>query len=360
MKIEEIRTEWLRVPIDPPIADSTHELRFLDLVVVEVCSEGLSGWSYMLSFDYGTALMKNLVDAELRPKVLGKDATAIRRIFEENLKATEYMGCEGLAMWGTAAIDTSIWDLLARRLGVPAAALFGRYHTGVPVYGSGGWVSYSDEQLADEVTRYVARGFAGVKIKIGSPQEDRDIERVRAVRKAIGPDRKLMVDANQGLTLERALRMARRLEDCRLDWLEEPFAKNDLESYARLAAATEIPLAAGEREFGVEPFRRLIAGRCIRVLQPDLLRVGGVTGWRQAAALSEAHLLRLAPHFYREYDLHLAAASPNLVAIESFDWLDTLVEFPFEVGDGMAVVPDRPGFGLTFRREAISEFRYQG
>jgi len=117
MKIEEIRTEWLRVPIDPPIADSTHELRFLDLVVVEVCSEGLSGWSYMLSFDYGTALMKNLVDAELRPKVLGKDATAIRRIFEENLKATEYMGCEGLAMWGTAAIDTALWDLLAGGLG---------------------------------------------------------------------------------------------------------------------------------------------------------------------------------------------------------------------------------------------------
>jgi L-alanine-DL-glutamate epimerase-like enolase superfamily enzyme len=166
-----------------------------------------------------------------------------------------------------------------------------------------------------------------------------------------------MVDANQGLTLDRALRLSRRVEDCRLDWLEEPFPRNDLESYTRLAAATEIPLAAGEREFGVEPFRRMTNARSVSILQPDLLRVGGVTGWRLVAGLAEAHLLRIAPHFYREYDIHLAAAQPNIVAIESFDWLGELLESPFEVRDGMAVVPERPGFGVKFRPEAISEFR---
>ena len=360
VKITDIRTEWLRVPIIPPIEDSTHVLRCMDLILTEVRAGEHSGWSYMLSFDYASALLKGIIDQELKRHLIGLSADDIRAVYERNLQATEYIGCEGLAMWGTSAIDIALWDLLARRLNVPASILFGRYTSRVPVYGSGGWISYTDEQLADEVSQYVARGFNGVKLKIGSPQEERDIERVRAVRKAIGFDRKLMVDANQGLTLERALRFVRRLEDCRVDWLEEPFPRHDLESYNRLAAATETPLAAGEREFSVEPFRRLVASRCISVVQPDLLRVGGVTGWRLVAGLTESNLLRLAPHFYREYDVHLAAAAPSLIAIESFDWLDSLLEFPFEVVDGLAVVPDRPGFGATLRAEAIREFRYIG
>lgn len=167
----------------------------------------------------------------------------------------------------------------------------------------------------------------------------------------------LMVDANQGLTLERALRLVRQVEDCRLDWLEEPFPRNDLESFSRLAAATEIPLAAGEREFGLEPFRRMANARSISIMQPDLLRAGGVTGWRLIAGLAEAHMLCVAPHFYREYDVHLAASIPNLVAIESFDWLSDLVESPFEVRDGVALVPEGPGFGVNSRPEAIGEYR---
>jgi L-alanine-DL-glutamate epimerase-like enolase superfamily enzyme len=360
VKIDDIRTEWLRVPISPPIADSTHVLNWMDLILVNVRAGECSGSSYMLSFDYAPALLKAIVDVELSPHVRGQDAANIRGVYERNLKATEYIGREGLAMWGTSAIDTALWDVLARRLDVPVSVLFGRYTDQVPVYGSGGWISYTDEQLADEVARYIKRGFAGVKLKIGSPNEDRDVERVRAVRKAIGFDRKLMVDANQGLTLERALRFARRVEDCRLDWLEEPFPKHDLESYSRLAAATEVPLAAGEREFGVEPFRRLIQARTIGIVQPDLLRAGGVTGWRQIADLAETNLLRVAPHFYREYDVHLAASVPNLVAIESFDWLDDLVECAFEVRDGNAIVPSRPGFGVIFRPEAINEYRFRG
>lgn len=356
MTIDDVRTEWLRVPISPPIADATHVLRFMDLILVEVRAEEFFGSSYMLSFDYGPALLKGVVDHELKRHVLGMDADNIRAVYERNLAATEYIGREGVAMWGTSAIDVALWDLLARRLGVPTSLLFGTYTKAVPVYGSGGWISYTDEQLADEVSRYISRGFAGVKIKIGG-DEDRDVERVRAVRKAIGPKPKLMVDANQGLTLDLALRLARRLEEFRLDWFEEPFPKDDLESYTRLSNATEIPLAAGEREFGVPPFRRLIAARCVSVVQPDLLRVGGVTGWRQVAALADSHLLRLAPHFYREYDVHLAAAEPNLIAIESFDWLEPLLEAPFEVRDGAAVVPGRPGFGVTFRQEAIREYR---
>ncbi len=354
--IDDITTSWLRVPFPAPIADATHELRFLDLIVVEIRSGEHSGISYMLSFDYGPRLLKGIVDYELKRHLIGCPADDIRAVYERSLAVTEYIGREGVAMWGTAAIDVALWDLLGNRLAAPVSILFGRNRRAVPVYGSGGWISYTDEQLADEIGRYVKRGFAGVKIKIGSPSEERDVERVRWVRKAIGPDRMLMVDANQALTLDRALRLSRQLLDCRLAWFEDPFPKEDLESYRRLAAATEIPLAAGEREFGVDPFRRLIGSHAISVVQPDLLRVGGVTGWRLVAGLADVHRLRLAPHFYREHDVHLAAAQPNLIAIESFDWLDPLVEHPFEVTDGNALAPDRPGFGLSFRPEAFREF----
>jgi L-alanine-DL-glutamate epimerase-like enolase superfamily enzyme len=357
MRIDDIRTEWLRVPIVPPIADATHILRFIDIIVVEVRAGDHLGYSYMLSFDYASSLLKGLIDYELKRHVVGQSSDDIRAIYQQNLRDTEYVGAEGLAMWGTSAIDVALWDLLGRRLAVPAAVLFGRHHRAVPVYGSGGWISYSDEELAAEVKQYVAREFAGVKIKIGSSHLERDVERIREVRCLIGPDRKLMVDANQGLTLERALRLVRRVEEFHLDWLEEPFPRNDLESYARLAAATDIPLAAGEREFGVDPFCRMAKTRTVSIMQPDLMRAGGVTGWRLVAAVADSNQLRIAPHFYREYDVHLAAAQSNLVAIESFDWLAEMLDDPFEVRDGMAVVPERPGFGVTFRPEAISEFR---
>ena len=165
-----------------------------------------------------------------------------------------------------------------------------------------------------------------------------------------------MVDANQAFALDRALRTARRLEDCAIDWLEEPFPKDDMENYCRLAGATEIPLAAGEREFGIAGIRKLVERRAVSVIQPDLMRVGGVTGWRLAAHLAEASRLKVSPHFYKEYDVHLAACVPGLIAIEAFDWLDPLVKHPLEIRDGCAIVPERPGFGVEFREEAIKEY----
>lgn len=194
----------------------------------------------MLSFDYAPALLKGIVDKELKRQILGRPADAIRGAYQRNRAATEYIGQEGVAMWGIAAVDVALWDLLARRLGIPAAVLFGQHAKAVPVYGSGGWLSYTDEQLADEVARYLARGFAGVKLKVGG-DEDRDVERVHAVRRAVGPRCKLMVDANQVVSLEKAARLARRLEDCHVDWFEEPFPKQDIESYVQLAKRTEIP-----------------------------------------------------------------------------------------------------------------------
>jgi L-alanine-DL-glutamate epimerase-like enolase superfamily enzyme len=354
--IERVDTRWLRIPLRSQIADSTHVLKFIDLIVVEAEAGGITGSSYMLSFDYAPAVLKAFVEVELKRHVIGLRSDNIRAVFETGLAACEYVGQSGLAMWAISAIDVALWDLLGRRLGVPAATLFGRHADAVPAYGSGGWLSYTDEQLADEIAAHRAHGFRAVKIKIGGRSEDWDVARVKAVRQALGPDVQLMADANQALSLERAMRTARRLDDEGIAWLEEPLRRDDIEGYARLAASTAIPLAAGEREYGAQPFRRLAEARALAILQPDLLRVGGVTGWRQVGALAETSLLGLAPHFYKEHDVHLAASYPNLVAIEVFDWLDPLVEQPLAIRDGLAMVPDRPGFGVEFRREAFREY----
>jgi len=359
-KITDVKTHWLRVPLTRPIADSTHELGSIGLILVSVHAGDCSGMSYMLCFDYAPSLLKGIIDWELKKLLIGRNSAEIRCIYEDCLKSIEYVGQEGLARWGLSAVETALWDLLGHQLNAPVWLLQGVNRTQVPAYGSGGWVSYSDEELADEVSSHVARGFMGVKIKIGRASEERDVERVRGVRRIIGPDKRLMIDANQGLTLSRALRLVRRLEDCAIDWLEEPFPREDIESYCRLAAATEIPLAAGEREYGIEAFRRLMEKRAVAVVMPDLMRVRGVTGWRLVAALSEAYHLRFSPHFYKEYDVHLAACVPNLVGIEVFDWLDPLIKHPLEIRDGYAVAPERPGFGVEFSEEAIAEYEVRG
>ena len=171
MKIDDIKTRWLRVPLSPPFADATHTLNFIDYILVAVHSGDYSGSCYMLSFDYAPALLKGIVDSELKRHLLGEPADNIRAIFDRNLQITEYIGRSGLAMWGTAAIDTALWDLLGRRLNVPVSLLFGRKTTEVPAYGSGGWISYSDEAMSDELAGYLKRGLRGVKIKIGGPSE---------------------------------------------------------------------------------------------------------------------------------------------------------------------------------------------
>ena len=180
MKIKDISASWLRVPLSRPLSDSTHELTCIDWIVVEVRDAECSGRSCMLSFDFAPSLMKRFVESELKPHLLGVAAGNIRAVYERCLQLTEYVGTGGLAMWATAGIETALWDLLARKLGVPAARLFGQYAERVPVYGSGGWISYSDEELADELDSYVSRGFRAVKIKIGGFSEAWDLDRLHA------------------------------------------------------------------------------------------------------------------------------------------------------------------------------------
>jgi L-alanine-DL-glutamate epimerase-like enolase superfamily enzyme len=358
MKIKDIRTTRLSVPLKPPIADSTHVLDRIQWVLVDVLTdEGLVGSSFMLTFDYGAELLLGIVDTELKKLVLGKDPRDITEIWETCHRHSEYIGQSGVAAWGIGAIDIALWDLLGKYLEVPVCQLLGSCRDQVPAYGSGGWLSYSMDELLAEVSLYLQRGFKMVKMKVGSHDISRDVERVRAVRNLIGGKVHLMIDANQAWNPHQAIAFARQIQDQDIFWFEEPVAKNDLDGYCRVASSIDIPVATGEREFSLEAFRELLVRNGTAIVQPDALRIGGLTQYLKVVHLAEAFQRSVAPHFYKEIDIHVLAAIRNGLFVEYFPWLDDLLVRPLEVSDGMAKVPKLPGFGIEFEPEAVKEYK---
>jgi L-alanine-DL-glutamate epimerase-like enolase superfamily enzyme len=358
MKIRDIQTTLLSVPLNPPIADSTHVLNQIQWIAVDVLTdEGLQGNSLMLTFDYGPELLRRIVDVELKKLLLGRDAQDISGIWHACHAHCEYIGQTGVAAWGIAAIDIALWDLLGKQLGVPVCQLFGSNRAQVPVYGSGGWLSYSLDELLGEAMSYVQRGFKMVKMKVGGGDIRQDVERVRAVREAIGENIGLMVDANQAWTPHQAVNFATQVEELNLLWFEEPVAKDDLSGCSYVAAHTNIPIATGEREYALDAFRELLTRNCASILQPDALRIGGLSQSVKVAHLAEAYHRCVAPHFYKEIDVHILAAINNGLYLEYFPWLDDLLAYPLEVANGMAGVPRTPGMSLEFKAEAMREFQ---
>jgi L-alanine-DL-glutamate epimerase-like enolase superfamily enzyme len=318
---------------------------------------GLTGNSLMLTFDYGPELLRGIVDCELKKLLIGKDPHDIAGIWKLCHAQCEYIGQTGVAAWGIAAIDIALWDLLGKQLGVPVCQLFGSNREQVPVYGSGGWLSYSLDELLAEMDSHVKRGFTMVKMKVGQPDVKQDVERVAAVRRLIGDKCRLMVDANQAWTPQQALAFARQVEDQDVFWFEEPVSKDDLDGCCRVAAETTIPIATGEREYSLGAFREILIRRAADIVQPDALRIGGLSQCVKVAHMAEAFNRQLAPHFYKEIDVHVLASISNGLFLEYFPWLDDLLIHPLKIVDGMANVPVRPGLSLEFKPEAIREYR---
>jgi L-alanine-DL-glutamate epimerase-like enolase superfamily enzyme len=340
-------------PLSRPIADATHALKEIAFVVTRVeLAGGEYGESYLLAFHYSPeAIAGALRDAA--PLAAGREVADTGGFIRDHDAATEYFGRSGINRWARGALNLAMWDAWARMLGQPVWRLLGVQRDRVPLYGSGGWLSYSIEELLDEVTRYARRGFRAVKIKVGSPAPERDVERLRKVREAVGPDVKIMMDANQGLDLPRALQLARAAAPIGIHWFEEPLPNTDYDGYAQLRRQASMSIAMGEREFDLVPLRELLRHQAIDLWQPDILRLGGVEGWRDSAALAHAHHIPVLPHYYKEYDVPLLMTVPNAYGAESFDWVDPLITHPLRMEDGFAYPHPTPGWGFRFKESAL-------
>ncbi|SKC74760.1 L-talarate/galactarate dehydratase [Krasilnikoviella flava] len=290
---------------------------------------------------------------EVAGAAIGEDPSDIAKLYTKLLWAGASVGRSGVATQALAAIDIALYDLKAKRAGLPLAKLLGAHRDSVRTYNtSGGFLHASIDEVKDRASRSLAEGIGGIKIKVGLPDTRTDLARVEAVREHLGPDVPLMVDANQQWDRTTALRMGRRLEPYDLVWIEEPLDAYDAEGHAALAAALDTPIATGEMLASVAEHERLIAARACDIIQPDAPRVGGITQFLRLLTLADQAGLDLAPHFAMEIHLHLAATYPREPWVEHFDWLDPLFEERLETKDGRMLVPERPGLGVTLTEQA--------
>lgn len=344
-------------PLSRPIADSTHTISEIAFFIVEIeLNSGVTGQGYLLSFHYSPEAIEGAL-RDIVPMVKGVPVYETGKLVRKVSAEHEYFGQEGLQKWALAVVNVAMWDCWGKTLGMPIWKILGTSVDRVAVYGSGGWLSYTIEELVDEVTTYKKRGFQSVKVKVGSTNIEEDLERLRKVREAVGPDLRIMMDANQGMSLQDALILSRKAEDIDIFWFEEPIDHRNYEGYAELRRKTGISLAMGEREYDTDPLKALIQRQAIDLWQPDLIRMGGVENWLQSAALAEAYHIPVLPHYYKDYDVPLLCTISNAFGAESFDWIDGIIDNPMRVENGYAYPREAPGWGFRFQEKYLKEIR---
>ena len=355
MKIVGLSTIRAEVPLKQPLRTAIHEFRSVGGLLVFVdAGDGLVGEGYL--FAPGTRQLKVLEEMVLSfaPSLIGADPEMTEALWRKLWSNINFFGHKGISVFALSAVDMALWDLRGKALGKPIHRLLGGCRAAVPTYASGGlWLGHSVDELVAEARSFVRAGFRAVKMRLGKERLDEDVERVRAVRQAIGPDIALMADANQGFTVDHAIRLGRRLEEFDLTWFEEPVPAYDLDGSARVAAALDTPIASGETEYTRYGFRDMLKARAADVLMPDLGRVGGVTEFVKVAHMADAVDVPVSSHIFTEQSLTLVAALGNATYLEHMPWFDTLFREKLEMRDGMIVVPERPGFGFTFDRDAV-------
>jgi len=344
-----------KAKLDKPIADATHTLTEISFIILRITlKNGTIGESYLLGFQYNPqAIIGALKDAgEL---ILGEQVFDTVKVFDKLNHANEYFGMEGLNRWAQGAYNIAMWDAWGKELDKPVWKILGAAKRQIPIYGSGGWISYSVAELIDEVTNYKKRGFKAVKIKVGKPSWKEDLERLKLVREAVGNEIEIMMDANQGMNVANAIQLAQAARSLHINWFEEPIVHNDYQGYQLLRNQAGISIAMGEREYSLDPLRELLQRNAIDIWQPDILRLGGVEMWRNSAALAGSFNIRVLPHYYKDYDIPLLCTISNGAGAESFDWIDSLIDNPLKIDNGLAQPHDLPGWGFKFRDKYLRQ-----
>ncbi|BCW08750.1 L-talarate/galactarate dehydratase [Arthrobacter sp. NtRootA4] len=357
--IRHVKLSTARLPLSVPISDAkvfTGRQKPMTEVVflfAEITTEqGHSGLGFSYSKRAGGPAQYAHAK-EVAEGIIGEDPNDIGKIYTKLLWAGASVGRSGVATQALAAIDIALYDLKAKRAGLPLAKLLGSYRDSVQTYNtSGGFLNATLAEVKERATQSIDDGIGGIKIKVGLPDSKEDLRRVAGIREHIGWDVPLMVDANQQWDRATALRMGRQLEEFNLIWIEEPLDAYDFEGHAHLAQLLDTPIATGEMLASVAEHKGLINANGCDIIQPDAPRVGGITQFLRLAALADERGLGLAPHFAMEIHLHLAAAYPREPWVEHFDWLDPLFEERLETKNGRMIVPDRPGLGVTLSEQA--------
>lgn len=366
MKITKVETFLLHVPVTGSlIADSAHRITHWGVPGAIIHTEsGLRGYGYTGTHAHlpTDRLITDCIEHTYGPLLLGEDANDVQGLWRKlyHFPPAQWVGRSGITQLALAAVDIALWDLKAKAAGLPLWKLLGGNRPGgIEAYNTdGGWLNLGTEQVVENCRRFVGEGYRGVKIKIGSPNPNDDLRRIEAVRAAIGPDIKFMVDANGKWDLPTALNHARKFEDHDIYWFEEPLWYDDVEGHAALARATRTPVALGEQLYSLDAFAAFVKAGAVHYVQADVTRLGGITEWWQVADLALAHRLPVAPHAgdMGQIHLHTALAHPACTIVEFIPWIRHCFEEPITVKDGLFIPPQQPGAGSTVTAQAHEKF----
>jgi len=357
--VDTLEVSAYTIPTDLPESDGTLEWDKTTIVIVHAKCGGVSG----LGYTYADASTAELISGKLKDVVAGRNAMDVAGSWLAMMQSVRNVGQRGIAAMAISAVDVALWDLKAKLLRLPLVKLLGAVRAAIPVYGSGGFTSYSREQIQKQLSGWTRSGIRMVKMKVGRKPED-DPQRVSAAREAIGPGAELFVDANGAYSRKQALDLAFQFRDLGVSWFEEPVSSDDLEGLRLLRnqGPPGMAIAAGEYGYYAGYFRRMLDAEAVDVLQADATRCGGVTGFLQASALGTAHSMQISAHTAPAIHIHLCCAAPNAVHLEYFHDHVRIENMLFDgvrqPADGQ-LTPDvsRLGLGLSFERSEAKKYQ---
>jgi L-alanine-DL-glutamate epimerase-like enolase superfamily enzyme len=362
MKIKQLETSIYCIPTDRPEADGTFQWVSTTLVLVEaIADSGLRG----LGFTYASAAAGELIRERLAEAVIGQPVEYIGAAWQGMIRSVRNVGQPGIAATAISAVDTALWDLQARALGLPLFQLLGIHRESIPIYGSGGFTAYDEAALVEQLTDWVEQGISRVKMKVGKDwgtKAEEDLSRVSAARNAIGPDAELFVDANGAYTARQAIDLARRFADHGVTYFEEPVPFDHIDQLAFIRQHSSIAIASGEYGYSASDFRNVLEARAVDILQADATRCLGITGCLQAAALAYSYGIPFSTHTAHSIHVHIGCAVPQIEHLEYFyDHVrieSMLFDGALQPQEGhLRPDPSRPGLGLELKIKDAQRWR---
>lgn len=354
LTVDHVTVRPVVVPLNRPVISKVGSYDQWPLVLIDLrTAEGVTGRSYLEP--YLESSLGYLVRAveEVAKTRAGRPVRPLDD-FQRSRQALNLVGYEGVALIAIAGLDMAAWDALAKAAGMPLARFLGGDLGSVPAYNSNGLWLADPSSLGLEAAELLEEGgFGALKLRLGRPHMRDDFLALHKVRDAAGPDVQLMVDFNQGLSLSRALRLCHALDDQGLYWFEEPIAYNDLRGLAQLTRELRTPVQIGENFYGPRELWKAIDARACDLVMPDLMRIGGISGWLRSAPIAAAAGIEVSSHLYPEVSAHLLRVTETAHWLEWQDWANPILAEPFEVSHGYLTVPDRPGCGIEWDEDAV-------
>ncbi len=362
MKISKMTSVLLAIPMPKPVGrhkDEPLSAKIMYPLIVQLTADnGLESFGLVVTGpnDRYVKSLKAIVDS-LGEIMIGQDVHRWAAAWQKLCDATRHMANSGYGMLAVAAIDTALWSMRAKEHEIPLGYLLGGFRERVPVYASHRlFRNWTIDELQKDSALLVEQGFRAMKMRMGDEPFGVEIERLKAVREAVGKNVDIMIDVNSTWTVSETIKIGRKIEKYDVYWLEDPLATDDPDQLAQVANALDIPIVAGESHSGKYEFRELIDKHSADILQVDMQAVGGITGWMKVAAMAEAWNIPVASHLFHEFSLHLVAAVPNGLVVEYMPWWDVIYKVPPRVKDGYMEIPNLPGIGLELDPDVLKKY----